>query len=805
MGVDRVNSTYSPGWFSVGVYNTTITAYDAANNSITCNFTFIVTQAQASTSSSSSIFAPIAGAAGAGFIVLLLLVIFVLYRRAQKKRLAEAAAGYAELLAASDEFILEKARIIQQTLMAQKQAVAPSMDAFAKKPERDFEAPPITLEGLIDYILDTVRKGLPRTSVVLGKELGHGEFGSVCEGIYRNSTTGSELKVAVKTLKTATAEDSKVRFLKEAAIMSQFNHPNIVRLIGVCLEPPSEPILILLEYMHLGSLQSYLESPTIKFQLEQLTLVRMALDIGAGMVYLSEAGFVHRDLAARNVLIDKEMTCRIGDFGLSVDLASVSEEDNGIYSGSEGARIPIRWSSPEAVLYRLFSTSSDVWSFGILIWEIWTYAEMPYGDWSNKKVVQQIQGGYRLPKPKNCHTDIYKLAIECWNKNPDRRPLFSRISARLIEVWKDINSENGGMENRDDSLDDVVDSGGLYDNSGNMAAGIAMEEEDDEMGYESTLQETNLNKTTTRRRKSAAPVQTYDIGNFDEFTTDNNDESSKLHLQNHNNDDDDDDDDDYEERNHVGRARGGGHSTLRPKKPQLYDYGGDGDLIRQPISVPFNEGARGRRESYGIDELHARDLGKRVVVSGYGMGTLVFIGPSVHDGEVYAGVELEGPNGISDGTFNGHRYFKCPDRHGILLPVSDVTLESEARVMARRSSNIHTVEETTSAPRNPRQSSANIMESDAEFSGGGGVGGGVRRTSVPHVNRRSSAINTEAVVEINRRLSSDGSSDNDSLPKTLRRASTTPPVVTSNLLDQDDAETEEQAVKKGYMELDDQE
>ena len=138
--------------------------------------------------------------------------------------------------------------------------------------------------------------------------------------------------------------------------MAQFDHPNIVCLVGVCTLPTTEPTLIVLEFMHLGALNGYLQSPMVKDQLETLTMLRFALDIGCGMQYLAEAGFVHRDLAARNVLLDDSMNCRVGDFGLSVDLAD-GEEDGGIYSGSEGAKIPVRWTSLEV-------TAMGAWELG---------------------------------------------------------------------------------------------------------------------------------------------------------------------------------------------------------------------------------------------------------------------------------------------------------------------------------------------------------------------------------------------------------------------------------------------------------
>ena len=193
-----------------------------------------------------------------------------------------------------------------------------------------------------------------------------------CGDVFHDSSLSPLSFPSHNPSRAATAVDDRVRFLKEAAIMAQFNHPNIVSLVGVCLTPEAEPTLIVLAYMHLGSLHGYLQSPMVKDQLETLTMLRMALDVGSAMQYLAEAGFVvrlgfggyvlvallssrslsvqHRDLAARNVLLDENMNCHVGDFGLSVDLAASNDSEGGIYSGDEGAKIPVRWTSIEVRL-----------------------------------------------------------------------------------------------------------------------------------------------------------------------------------------------------------------------------------------------------------------------------------------------------------------------------------------------------------------------------------------------------------------------------------------------------------------------
>jgi len=643
-----------PGVYQIGLYNITTTATDPSGNTATCKFTVLVLMNQGSAAlsqSSSSILGPVAGAGGAGGMVVLLMFLLLVLRRRNKEaaqKLQEAQMGYAELFSnMSDELILERANQIKQTLLQQKQVRLPAFEAQNVRPDREFQAPPATTIELISYITDTLKRGLDRNLIVLGSELGHGEFGAVFEGTFKAEV--KEIKVAVKQLLSATSEDNRIRFLKEAAIMAQFNHANIVSLIGVCVHPTSEPTLIVLEYMHLGSLYSFLQSDQIKNMLEQLSLVRMAIDVSAGMHYLSEAGFVHRDLAARNVLIDKEMTCRIGDFGLSIDLATVtSVEENAIYSGSEGARLPIRWTAIEAILYRHFSTASDVWSFGVLLWEIWTYAEMPYKGWTNKKVAQQIQNGYRLPRPEGCPDEVYKLMIDCWNKNPKTRIPFKRIASTLVEIWKDITAslEDGTTYGQERERPDSVIGGQLYDNNDTMMAPDEDGEEGE--GYEGTLAETNL-QDRSRKKKAASQNALYDVG-----------ESGESESETEN-------------------------GPEGPAQTALYDVGADESSVMTTklinVPRPNSEVATllmGKKKRSSIDlsqVLSSRNLGQRVTVKAVGSGVLTFVGPHHLHGEVFCGVELDEPRGESDGTFEGKQYFVCEAKFGVLVPLDLVQAE----------------------------------------------------------------------------------------------------------------------------------
>ena len=226
---------------------------------------------------------------------------------------------------------------------------------------------------------------LERSRVVIESEIGAGEFGSVCSGHY-NKLDGKKRTIAIKTLKDS-SDANKVKFLQEASIMIQFKHAKIVDLVGVVTK--TEPVLICLEFMELGSLRSYLKSELVENKLANYELVRMACDVCSAMHYLSESGFIHRDLAARNVLINKHFECKVSDFGLSQEAGDQAQDSN------KEEKIPIRWTAPEAVMQHRFSSASDVWSFGSLLWEMWAYGATPYKGWTNDVVMSHVNKGYR--------------------------------------------------------------------------------------------------------------------------------------------------------------------------------------------------------------------------------------------------------------------------------------------------------------------------------------------------------------------------------------------------------------------------
>ncbi|XP_077568598.1 ephrin type-A receptor 6-like isoform X5 [Stigmatopora nigra] len=270
-------------------------------------------------------------------------------------------------------------------------------------------------------------KEIDPSSICIDRVIGTGEFGEVCSGRLRIPGR-LDIAVAIKTLKGGYMEHQRRDFLREASIMGQFDSPNIIRLEGVVTK--SRPVMIVVEYMANGALDSFLRTHDGQFTV--LQLVGMLRGIAVGMAYLSDMGYVHRDLAARNVLVDENLVCKVSDFGMS----RVMEEDTeAAYTATvNGGKIPIRWTAPEAVAYGKFSSVSDVWSFGIVMWEVMSYGERPYWEMSNQDVILSMEEGYRLPAPMGCPVTLHQLMLHCWQKEPSQRPRFNNILCFLDKL-----------------------------------------------------------------------------------------------------------------------------------------------------------------------------------------------------------------------------------------------------------------------------------------------------------------------------------------------------------------------------------
>uniref|UniRef100_A0A8C1RFV3 Tyrosine-protein kinase n=1 Tax=Cyprinus carpio TaxID=7962 RepID=A0A8C1RFV3_CYPCA len=262
---------------------------------------------------------------------------------------------------------------------------------------------------------------LNHEDVILGELLGKGNFGEVFRGTLRDKTL-----VAVKTCKEDLPQDLKIKFLSEARILKQYDHPNIVKLIGVCTQ--RQPIYIVMELVPGGDFLSFLRKK--KEDLKTKQLVKFALDAAAGMAYLELKNCIHRDLAARNCLVGENNVLKISDFGMS------RQEDNGIYSSSGLKQIPIKWTAPEALNYGRYSSESDVWSYGILLWETFSLGVCPYPGMTNQQAREQVEKGYRMSCPQKCPDEVYRIMQRCWEYKPENRPKFVDIQKELTAVKK---------------------------------------------------------------------------------------------------------------------------------------------------------------------------------------------------------------------------------------------------------------------------------------------------------------------------------------------------------------------------------
>ncbi|XP_046866164.1 uncharacterized protein LOC6640625 isoform X2 [Drosophila willistoni] len=265
---------------------------------------------------------------------------------------------------------------------------------------------------------------IDRTSLKFVRKLGSGQFGDVWEGLWNNTTP-----VAIKTLKSGTMDPKD--FLAEAQIMKKLRHTKLIQLYAVCTV--EEPIYIITELMKHGSLLEYLQGKGRSLKMQ--TLIDMAAQIAAGMAYLESQNYIHRDLAARNVLVGDGNIVKIADFGL----ARLIKEDE--YEARVGARFPIKWTAPEAANYSKFSIKSDVWSFGILLTELVTYGRIPYPGMTNAEVLTQVEHGYRMPMPPNCEQRLYEIMLECWHKDPMRRPTFETLQWKLEDFYTSDQSD----------------------------------------------------------------------------------------------------------------------------------------------------------------------------------------------------------------------------------------------------------------------------------------------------------------------------------------------------------------------------
>ncbi|XP_042199000.1 NT-3 growth factor receptor [Callorhinchus milii] len=289
--------------------------------------------------------------------------------------------------------------------------------------------------------LDTCVQHVKRRDIVLKRELGEGAFGKVfLAECYNLSPTKDKILVAVKTLKEGTVSARK-DFQREAHLLTNLQHEHIVTFYGVCVD--GDPLIMVFEYMKNGDLNKFLRArgpdamilvdghPRLKGELSISQMLYIATQIASGMVYLASQHFVHRDLATRNCLVGGNMLVKIGDFGMSRDVYSTD-----YYRVGGHTMLPIRWMPSESIMYRKFTTESDVWSYGVILWEIFTYGKQPWFQLANNEVIDCITQGRVLERPRICPKELYDIMLGCWQREPQQRLSIKEIHRMLQTLGK---------------------------------------------------------------------------------------------------------------------------------------------------------------------------------------------------------------------------------------------------------------------------------------------------------------------------------------------------------------------------------
>ncbi|NXX50955.1 FES kinase, partial [Tricholaema leucomelas] len=348
-----------------------------------------------------------------------------------------------ELLSCSGDFLVRESQGKQEYVLSvlwdgqPRHFIIQAADNMYRLEGEGFPTIPLLVEHLLQSQQPVTRKSgivlaravpkdkwvLNHEDVLLGERIGRGNFGEVFSGRLRADNT----PVAVKSCRETLPPELKAKFLQEARILKQYNHPNIVRLIGVCTQ--KQPIYIVMELVQGGDFLSFLRSEGTHLRVKEL--IKMTENAAAGMEYLESKHCIHRDLAARNCLVTEKNVLKISDFGMS------REEEDGIYASTGGMKqIPVKWTAPEALNYGRYSSESDVWSFGILLWEAFSLGAIPYANLSNQQTREAVEQGVRLDPPEQCPEEVYRLMQRCWEYDPRKRPSFSTVHQDLITIRK---------------------------------------------------------------------------------------------------------------------------------------------------------------------------------------------------------------------------------------------------------------------------------------------------------------------------------------------------------------------------------
>lgn len=320
-----------------------------------------------------------------------------------------------------------------------KEIPQPNTQVTKSKPAYDNEEKDYAeiMEEEDDYSVPNCKiNKIDRSQVKIINLIGVGQFGEVYRGIYTNEP-GQEIEVAVKTCKSENG-------LSEAYTMLEFEHNHIIQLIGIC---PSSPVLILMELAKFGQLRQYLQSNRETIDLS--TLVLYSYQLSTALSYLESKNFVHRDIAARNVLVTDHRTVKLADFGLSRLIQD--------YYKATNCKLPIKWMAPESINFRKFTKSSDVWSFAVLVWEIFSFGVKPFEGIKNSLVINKIENGDRPPLPEICPPSLYNLLLHCWRYEPTERPNVKQVESFLCDLLNSLSCDEKSETKSETKSEEIFD------------------------------------------------------------------------------------------------------------------------------------------------------------------------------------------------------------------------------------------------------------------------------------------------------------------------------------------------------------
>ncbi|NXO77716.1 FAK2 kinase, partial [Sitta europaea] len=347
---------------------------------------------------------------------------------AEAENMADLIDGYCRLQAGTETSLMAFPKKVREKRISLPQIpvqnLGERLSALSHSTSGDSEIYAEILDESSRPLSGTQPFGICRDHITLGRILGEGFFGEVYEGIY-SPPGGERLNVAVKTCKENCSAENRQKLLGEAVLMKKLDHPHIVKLIGIAED---EPPWIIMELYPYGELGQFLEQNRAGLAVPRLVLY--ALQVSKALAYLEAVSCVHRDIAVRNILVASPECVKLGDFGLSRYI-----EDEEYYKASV-TRLPIKWMAPESINFRRFTTASDVWMFGVCVWEILSFGKQPFFWLENRDVIGVLEKGDRLPKPERCPPLLYALLARCWDYDPAQRPKFQELVCSLSDIYQ---------------------------------------------------------------------------------------------------------------------------------------------------------------------------------------------------------------------------------------------------------------------------------------------------------------------------------------------------------------------------------